>query len=210
MPNTFSKPIDKGQRTIDIFKAETAQGVFSGWGLSSLQQHNPTYNSYNNGTGTQNIFSGSGNTFNNSLNTTVGSGTGTNNSSLAPKGNWGLPSSNRYRRDNVGSKSNYNNSSYNNGDHQEILAKQRQRYEEKNPNAKKRHKVMKTTIRSCSATAVRYGAKMVVKWLSVITKIASSTDGFTLNVLIYRKLGNHQRSGFVLVVKVTKNDNYLI
>ena len=38
MPNTFSKPTDKGQRTIDIYKAETAQGVFSGWGLSSLQQ----------------------------------------------------------------------------------------------------------------------------------------------------------------------------
>ena len=142
MPNIFSKPTDKGQRTIDIYKANTSQGVFSGWGLSSLQQHNPTYNSYNNGTGTQNIFSGNGNTFSNSLNTTVGSGTGTNNSSLATtKGNWGLPSTNRYRRDNVGSKSNYNNSSYNNGDHQEILAKQRKRYEEKNPNAKKRHKV---------------------------------------------------------------------
>jgi len=77
MPNIFSKPTDKGQRTIDIYKANTSQGVFSGWGLSSLQQHNPT-------------------------------------------------------------------------------------------------------------------------------------DGFTLIVLIYQKLGNHQRSGFVLVVKVTKNDNYLI
>ena len=48
MPNTFSKTLDKGQRTIGIYKAQTSQGVFSGWGLSNLQQHNPTYNHYEN------------------------------------------------------------------------------------------------------------------------------------------------------------------
>ena len=70
MPNTFSKTLDKGQRTIGIYKAQISQGVFSGWGLSSLQQNNPTYNHYENtGSGTQNLFSGSGNTFSNSLNT---------------------------------------------------------------------------------------------------------------------------------------------
>ena len=53
MPNILRYPTNKCQRTIDIYKAETAQGVFSGWGLSSLQQHNPTYNSYNNGTGSK-------------------------------------------------------------------------------------------------------------------------------------------------------------
>ena len=42
MPNLFSKPLDKVQRTIGIYTAETSQGVFSGWGLSSQQQHNPT------------------------------------------------------------------------------------------------------------------------------------------------------------------------
>ena len=91
MPNTFSKTLDKGQRTIGIYKAQTSQGVFSGWGLSNLQQHNPTYNHYeNSGTGTQNLFSGSGNTFSNSLNTAVGTGTTTNSSTGRPQGNWGL------------------------------------------------------------------------------------------------------------------------
>ena len=56
MPNTFSKTLDKGQRTIGIYKAQTSQGVLYslfGWGLSNLQQHNPTHNHYeNSGTGT--------------------------------------------------------------------------------------------------------------------------------------------------------------
>ena len=99
MPNMFSKPVDKGQRTISLYSAQTPHGTFNGWGLSSLQQHNPINNHYNNsGTGTQNIISGN-NTLNNSLNTTVGTGTNTNNKGDRQRGNYGLPSSNRYRRD---------------------------------------------------------------------------------------------------------------
>ena len=41
------------------------------------------------------------------------------------------------------------------------------------------------------------------QWLCVRTKLANSTDGFTMIVLIYRRIGNHERerSGIVLVVQ---------
>ena len=86
MVNSQSKPLK--QATIGLYEACTSEGLFRGFGLSSLHQDNSINHNYaganiNNGSGT--IISGNAQVTN-SLNTNTSSGASAKNSNTA---NWG-------------------------------------------------------------------------------------------------------------------------